>query len=290
MIFWDPASRRDDEEGVFPSFLRGPAGSNAARPGPLPVLGRGKDNRGRLVYRARMTLLYGDHRMLFYRWIRASLVSTLLLAWGLGTEAREADLEIGEEINELCAGCHGEYGQGGKQGEYPRIAGQPYQYLVDQLLLFRERKRPNLAMVEYVDDRQMPDPDIQDVSAYLASIDLPSRLPPIDEDDPDFDALARLLAAKRVVQIPRAEGDVAAGEELYKRECASCHGRDGMGDAEDAVPMLAGQYTNYLLRQVDKYVKKIRIHDPEAPEERFLADFSERELRDIFAYLSVLDD
>lgn len=214
----------------------------------------------------------------------------LLLMLSLPAHAREPDLENGEEINELCAGCHGIFGEGGKQGEYPRIAGQPYQFLVDQLVLFRERKRPNLAMVEYIDDRQMPDPEIQDISAYLAQIVLPTKLKPIDENAPDFDALARLEEAKRVLQIARAEGDVEAGGKLYKRECASCHGRDGMGDEKEAVPMLAGQYTRYLWRQVDKYLAGIRIHDPSAPDDRLLAEFDKKELRDIFAYLSVLDD
>lgn len=202
----------------------------------------------------------------------------------------DADLRNGEDINEMCAGCHGEFGEGGKQGEYPRIAGQPYQFLVDQLVLFRERKRPNLAMVEYVDDRQMPDPEIRDVSAYLAQITLRTRLDPVDENAPGFDAFARLQEAKRVLQIGRAEGDVAAGEKLYKKECSSCHGRDGMGDAQGTVPLLAGQYTNYLWRQVDKYLAGQRIHDPSAPDDRLLAEFSKDELRDMFAYLSILDD
>ncbi len=221
-------------------------------------------------------------------WLLAAMV--LLLMLSLSIHAREADLENGEEINELCAGCHGEYGEGGKQGEYPRLAGQPYQFLVDQLVLFRERKRPNLAMVEYVDDRQMPDPEIQDISAFLAQIELPTRLAPVNENDPDFDALARLEEARRVIQIARAEGDIPAGEKLYKRECASCHGRDGTGDTEDAVPLLAGQYTKYLWRQVDKYIAGVRIHDPSAPEDRLLAEFSKNELQNILAYISVLDD
>ncbi len=218
------------------------------------------------------------------------LLGALIVMRGADALGREPDLEIGEEINELCAGCHGEYGQGGKQGVYPRLAGQPYEFLVKQLVLFRERKRPNLAMVEYVDERQMPDPDVQDVSAYLAAIELPTRLPPVDENAPGFDALARLKAAERVLQIPRAGGDIDAGAKLYRFECAGCHGSAGEGDHEDAVPMLAGQYTDYLWRQVDKYLKGIRIHDPSAPEERLLADFSREELRDIFAYVSVLDD
>jgi cytochrome c553 len=205
-------------------------------------------------------------------------------------QAREPDLEIGEEINDVCAGCHGEFGEGGKQGEYPRLAGQPAEYLDRQLRLFRDRELLNLAMVEHVDKRQTTDEDIQDISAYLAAIELPAKLAPIDENAPGFNALARLEAAKRVLQIPRVEGDFDAGRKLYKRECASCHGADGMGDVADAVPMLAGQYTDYLKRQVGKYRGGVRIHDPSAPEDRLLAEFSDTELHDIFAYLSILDD
>ncbi|MCB1786150.1 MAG: c-type cytochrome [Chromatiaceae bacterium] len=222
-----------------------------------------------------------------YRYWRV-VGAAMLLAGSVS--ARDPDLDNGEEINEVCAGCHGEFGQGGKQGIYPRLAGQPYRFLVDQLVLFRERKRPNLAMVEYVDERQMPDADIQDISAYLAAIELPSRLAPVDENAAEFDALARLNEAKRVLQIPRAEGDIDRGEKGYRRECASCHGRDGRGEAKDGVPLLAGQYTDYLWRQVDKYIAKVRIHDPSAPDDSLLAEFSTDELRDIFAYVSTLDD
>ncbi|MBW9267259.1 MAG: c-type cytochrome [Candidatus Thiodiazotropha sp. (ex. Lucinisca nassula)] len=200
------------------------------------------------------------------------------------------DFENGEEINEVCAGCHGEYGQGGKEGEYPRLAGMPSAFLAKQLHLFRERIRPNLAMVEYVDDRQMPDQDIEDISKFLEQIKLKTKLPPVDETAPGFNAYQRLLESKRLMQIPRAPGDLDKGQKIYRKECASCHGRDGMGDKEEAVPMLAGQYTNYLWRQVKKYREKIRIHDEDAPDDELLSDFSDDELTDIFAYLSILDD
>jgi cytochrome c553 len=221
-------------------------------------------------------------------WLLNAAIALVLMAAPAGASA--ADLQNGEEINEVCAGCHGDLGQGGKEGEYPRLAGQPAAFLVRQLELFRARQRPNLAMVEYVDHRQMPDPDIADIAAYLDSIELPTRLPPVDESAPDYNALERLLEAKKVVQIPRAEGDVEAGRKLYRKECGSCHGRDGWGDRNKAVPMLTGQYTNYLWRQVDKYLAGVRIHDPEAPEDRLLAEFSRGEMRDIFAYVSTLDD
>ena len=201
-----------------------------------------------------------------------------------------ADLEIGEEINETCAGCRGEHGQGGKEGEYPRLAGLPATFIAEQLLLFRDRTRTNLAMVEYVDHRQMPDEEIAHVSAYLAGIELPSRLPPVDESAPGFDSYQRLLDSKRVVQIPLAEGDMAQGERLYKRECGSCHGSDGMGKKDQSVPMVAGQYTNYLWRQVDKYLARQRIHDKDDPDGELLDAFTREEIRDIFAYVSTLDD
>lgn len=229
-------------------------------------------------------------------WARGHLLSIALLAAvsqpspGAGFSFEDPDLRNGRDINETCAGCHGEFGQGGKEGEYPRLAGQPAGFLAQQLALFRDRTRTNLAMVESVDHRQMPDADVIDISAYLASLQLPSKLPPVDETAPGFNAYERLLATKQIVQIPRAEGDVAAGERLYKRECGSCHGPEGWGNDRDSVPMLAGQYTNYLWRQVDKYIARQRIHDPSDPEDDLLSQFTREELRDIFAYLSIVDD
>jgi cytochrome c553 len=213
------------------------------------------------------------------------------LGGALSVAALEADLDNGLDIHEVCATCHGEYSQGGKQGEYPRMAGQPAGFIENQLRLFRARARTNMAMLPHTEERELSDQDITDVSAYIATLHLPTQLPLIDENASDFDALQRLQDAKKVLNIPRAEGDIDAGEKLYQRECRSCHGEQGKGKADQAVPMLAGQYTNYLWRQVAKYINKERIHDPDAPEdEELLAAFTETELRDIFAYMSVCDD
>jgi cytochrome c553 len=213
------------------------------------------------------------------------LISAKLIA-----EDYEYDPQVGEEINEVCAGCHGEFAQGGKQGKYPRLAGLPYEFLVEQIKRFQDRSRPNMPMVEHVEERQLPDRDIFDISRYLSEMKLATRLPPIDESAPDFDAYQRLLDADKIIQIPRSKGDIKAGEKMYKKECRSCHGRAGEGDNKDAVPMLAGQYTEYLWRQVDLYIKGVRVHDKDDPDEELLADFTKEELRDIFAYVSILDD
>ena len=204
-------------------------------------------------------------------------------------EEYEPDLRNGKDINELCAGCHGEYGQGSKDGEYPRIAGQPEAYIKKQMHLFRDRKRHNIPMYEYVDERQFPDEEIADISAYLPTIKLPTKLPPIIDED-NFDPLERLILAQQMLNIRRFPGDIKAGKKLYKRECKSCHGDGGRGDMEDGVPMIAGQYTEYLEETVQQYIEKKRIHDDEAPDEEILGEFSEDELNNIFAYLSSADD
>ncbi len=213
--------------------------------------------------------------------------------WGgalllLSTLAHGANLEIGEEINEVCAGCHGEYAEGGKEGEYPRLAGLPTQYIERELRLFKSKERLNHPMVPYTKERELPEEDLADVSAYLTTIELYSKLPPIDEEN--FNAYERLLLSKKLLNVRKIDGDYAAGKKLYNTECASCHGRDGYGKMEKQIPLLAGQYTNYLLKQIKSYQSGKRIHDNEAVNESIFREYSDRELHNLLAYLSILDD
>ena len=129
--------------------------------------------------------------------------------------ATEPDLMTGKDINGVCAGCHGEFGQGGKNGEYPRIAGMPRAYLYRQVKLFQRNTRPNLPMLEHVHERQLSDQEILDISAFLERIDLPTRLPPVDEDTPGFNAYQRLLDSKKVVQVPVYQGKTANGRPTW---------------------------------------------------------------------------
>ncbi|MES9913946.1 MAG: c-type cytochrome [Candidatus Sedimenticola sp. 4PFRAG1] len=211
----------------------------------------------------------------------------LITAFSQASE-QDIDWENGEEIHEVCATCHGEFSQGGKEGEYPRIAGMSAAYIEKQLVEFRTRKRPNMTMVEHTDEQELPDSDVRDIAAYVERIKLPTKLPPIDEAT--YDSYERLLLAEKTFNVARAPGDKAKGEKLYKKECRSCHGKEGWGRADKGAPFITGQFTRYLWRQVKLFLELNRIHDPESPDEELLADFSEEEIRDIFAYLSVVDD
>jgi len=219
-----------------------------------------------------------------------ALISLLInTAYAETPELKPADLEIGEEINETCAGCHGEYAEGGKDGEYPRLAGLPASYIEKQLHLFQDRIRPNIPMLEYLDKGQLPKQEMVDVAAYMSSIELVTKLPPVVEGI-EFDAYERMMMTKKLLNIAKTEGDIEAGKKTYNKECRTCHGNKGEGKETKGAPMLTGQYTKYLKRQVKKFIDKQRIHDFDEPDEELLADFSEQELTDIFAYLSILDD
>lgn len=200
------------------------------------------------------------------------------------THAPAADEDKGKEINGVCAACHGDFGQGGKRGEYPRIAGQRAAYLKDQLKSFRARKRINIPMYPYTQERELPDEDIEAVSEYLAAIRLPTKWPEFKDTD---DALTRLEATEKVMIIPRAEGNIENGKAIYQKECFSCHGRDGRGRGK--FPMLIGQYTNYLKKQADAYVKGERPHDEEGTT-GILNKLSEKDIQDILAYLTTIQD
>jgi cytochrome c553 len=211
-------------------------------------------------------------------------LSVALLALCLSAPGHALNLEKGKEINSVCAGCHGEFGQGGSRGEYPRLAGQGVKYLESQLKAFRARTRVNIPMYPYTQERELPDEDIKDVAAYLASIELPTKWPVFKDSD---DALTRLTLTERVMIIPRVAGNLANGEAIYQKQCASCHGKAGMG--RGMFPMLVGQYTSYLKRQMDKYVKGDRPHDEEGAG-GLINKLKEEDMQDILAYITTLQE
>jgi cytochrome c553 len=199
----------------------------------------------------------------------------------------ELDIDYAEEINETCAGCHGEFGEGTIDGEYPRLAGMDAGYLAKQLRHFKTRERINIPMIPYTSERELPEEDVVLIAAYLSQIKLPTKLPPIVEEE--FDALKRLKESGRIVNIARYPGNVDKGLLFYQKECRGCHGKNGQGDKSRKIPQLAGQYSIYLTRQINKFRNSERLHDDPRDADIFRS-FSDTEIDDLLAYLSILDD
>jgi cytochrome c-type protein NapC len=199
----------------------------------------------------------------------------------------ELDTEYAMEIMDTCAGCHGENGEGTSDGEYPRLAGLDAKYLAAQLRKFKSRERVNIPMLPYATERELPEEDVVQIATYLSQIDLPTRLPPIDQKA--FNAYARLQQSKRVLNIAKYPGNVDAGQRFYHKECAGCHGKSAWGDSARNIPQLAGQHSDYLMRQINRFRKGERLHDDPRDADIF-SSFSDAEIGDLLAWLSVLDD
>jgi cytochrome c553 len=195
------------------------------------------------------------------------------------------DLEKGKEINGTCAACHGEFGQGGKKGEYPRIAGQQTRHIEGQLRNFRARTRLNIPMFPYTQERELSDEDIKDIAAYLSGIQLSNKMPTYTGKE---DALTMLQMADKAMIIPRSEGDLAHGKAVFQDQCSNCHGTTGRGRGMS--PMLVGQYTAYLKRQSELFRKGDRPHDDEEKVGGVLNELQDKDIQDVLAYLTSIQD
>ena len=83
--------------------------------------------------------------------------------------------------------------------------------------------------------------------------------------------------------IPRSAGNLDNGRAIYQKECVTCHARDGMGRGK--FPRLVGQYTSYLRKQMDAFVKGERSHDDDEAL-GILSQLKEQDLQDLLAYLT----
>jgi len=220
----------------------------------------------------------------------AAMVLVLSLVGGAAARADEPilingkpwvyDADDAKDIMRTCAACHGEGGGGGGGGVYPRLAGLNPDYIAKQLRLFKSHERDNIPMMPYATERELPERDVLTISRYLSELKLETKLP----KDLPSDGFARLEAMKKILQIPREPGDVAAGRVFFDNECGVCHGVRGEGHLMK--PQLAGQHIKYLKTQVEGYLAGRRPHQD-------LADWRARPEADwinLWAFISTLQE
>lgn len=201
--------------------------------------------------------------------MKKSLVGMFLLPFMLLPGlSQAADLANGKALNKNCALCHGTHGQGASGKLSPRLAGLPKEYLIKALEDYRSGKRQNYMMMKTAALDTISDKDIEDVSAYLAAIEL--------KQDPAFD-------------IKQPTGDPEEGKDIFKGDCKSCHGRDGFGKPKKGAPPLAGQHHEYLFQSFKMFQGKLRHHDNDIEDETF-SDLSDKDLTNITAYIATLDN
>ena len=154
----------------------------------------------------------------------AAVLAAMLVAGVALASARPAwaDAEAGKAKAAVCAACHGADGNS-VIPTTPSLAGQPRQFIVTQLFMFRDGKRK--------------DPQMSPFAEKLTNADL--------RDLADFYATQK---PKRVAPAVSAE-KAAAGKLVSDRNnCTSCHGANLLG--QQHIPRLAGQHASYLRTQM----------------------------------------
>ncbi len=136
-----------------------------------------------------------------------------------------------------CTPCHGQQGEGTNSDYFPRLAGKPAGYLMNQLVAFRDGWRRYLPMnylLEY-----LPDAYLQKIADYFAAL-RPLPLPQTVADvSPTVLARGRELVT---------EGNQAHGVP----PCSGCHGPKLTG-MEPAIPGLVGLRAAYISAQLGAF-------------------------------------
>jgi cytochrome c553 len=169
-----------------------------------------------------------------------------------------------------CVTCHGQSGQGTKNGYFPRIAGKPAGYLFSQLIAFRDGTRqypPMNYLVAY-----LPDAYLREIAEHFAK-----QRPAFSAKDALAVDAATLSRGQTIVRV----GDSSRGIPA----CVACHG-SGLTGMEPRIPGLVGLRSSYIVAQLTRW----RLGSRHAAEpdcmKRIALRLSESDIAAVGAFLS----
>lgn len=171
------------------------------------------------------------------------------------TEVNAGAIEEGKVAFETCRGCHSTPGYSNVYPTYyvPKIGGQRAAYIVSALTAYKEQKRPHGTMKANAFD--LSEESIENIAAYVESA----------------------VTTKRQAA---ASGSIVNGKKLAET-CAGCH-TNSLKDGGN-IPILAGQYGNYLVKVMQDYQTGKREN---AIMQSMLTGLSKQDLHDISAYFA----
>lgn len=177
------------------------------------------------------------------------------------------DAAAGKSKSATCLACHGADGNS-PLAMYPKIAGQPENYLAAQIKAFRDKGRQDPLMTPMA--TSLSDQDIEDLAAYYATQAMGHGAAPPDS--------------------------VALGEKIYRGgnqktkvpACMSCHGPNGAGNGPAGWPALAGQHPDYTGKQLRDFANAQRPGGPNDMMSDLASRLSEEEIKAVSGYLAGL--
>jgi len=202
------------------------------------------------------------------------LMSSLLVAAALVAPAAAAepapaakpDVAKGEAIStNVCAACHAADGSRGSPAN-PILQGQHAEYLVKQLVEFKEGKRDNPVMKGMAST--LSEADMRNVAAFYASKDA----------KPGF---------------AKNKESVALGEKIYRGgiadraipACAGCHSPNGAGIPAQ-YPRVRGQHADYTEAQLVAFRSGLRKNSAQMT--GIAAKLNDKEIKALADYIAGL--
>jgi cytochrome c553 len=164
-------------------------------------------------------------------WIRTGVLSVFAAGAALAAASAWAQTPVlvgdpvhGKAISYTCLGCHGVEGYRNAYPNFrvPKLVGQHPEYIVAALQEYKGDQRSHVTM--HAQASSLSDQDMADIAAYFTG-------PP-------------LQPAPAPANAPPAPAAVAI--------CAACHGATGISVVPN-YPNLAGQYPDYLKREIGEY-------------------------------------
>lgn len=170
-------------------------------------------------------------------------------------------------VNQVCAGCHAVDGNSAAPAN-PKLAGLNAEYINKQLVNFKSGERKSPVMMGIVANLT-PD-DFKNLAAYYSA----QQLKPVKAKD---QALA--LMGQKIYRGGVQGSGVPA--------CASCHGAQGQG-VPIQFPRLAGQHTDYIYDQLNKFRTGERANDGAKMMRTIAAKMTESDMRAVASYIQGL--
>lgn len=169
-----------------------------------------------------------------------------------------------------CATCHGVNAEGRATGKGDQIAGPPlagvgaaavdFQVGTGRMPMRQPAVQAPQGTVQFEQE------DIDKMAAYVASL-APGPAVPSEED------------------VDPAEGDPAAGGEIFRVNCAMCHNFAGSGGA-----LTRGKYAPSLDGVSPKHIYEAMVTGPQAMPVFSDANIKPEEKRDVIAFLKTIED
>lgn len=167
----------------------------------------------------------------------AAKLAVLLFACLPMLAAAQSTLSVPDTLEQrlkACTSCHGKEGRAASDGYYPRIAGKPEGYLLNQLKNFRDGKRTYPLMTYMVGN--LSDAYLSEIGHYFSAQHPPYAAPQSTEATPSMLERGRVL--------------VQQGDKQQKLPaCIACHGEKMTGVAP-FIPGLLGLPRDYIVAQL----------------------------------------